>query len=61
MDDGYVDSHDRTQTVLLCTESFTKEECIILQSVLVKLEIKSTLKMKYQIHNRYKNEISNSQ
>ena len=34
MDDGYFDSHGRTQTVLLCTESFFKEECIILQSVL---------------------------
>jgi LAGLIDADG DNA endonuclease family len=43
MDDGYFDSYGRTQTVLLCTESFTKEECIILQSV---LEIKSTLKVR---------------
>lgn len=34
MDDSYLDSHGRTQTVLLCTELFTKEECIILQSVL---------------------------
>jgi LAGLIDADG DNA endonuclease family len=33
MDDGYFDYHGRTQTVLLCTESFTKEECIIIQSV----------------------------
>jgi hypothetical protein len=46
MDDGYFDSHGRTQTVLLCTESFTKEECIILQSVLERLEIKSTLKVR---------------
>ncbi len=44
MDDGYFDSHGRTKTLLLCTESFTKEECIILQSLLVKLDIKSTLK-----------------
>lgn len=42
MDDGYFDSHGRTQTVLLCTESFSKEECISLQSVLEKLSIKST-------------------
>ena len=34
MDDGYFDSYGRAQTVLLCTESFTKEECIILQSLL---------------------------
>jgi LAGLIDADG DNA endonuclease family len=32
MDDGYFYSYGRTKTVLLCTESFTKEECIILQS-----------------------------
>jgi hypothetical protein len=28
--------HFRTKTLLLCTESFTKEECKILQSLLVK-------------------------
>jgi LAGLIDADG DNA endonuclease family protein len=39
MDDGYFDSYGRTKTVLLCTESFTKEECIILQSLLEKLNI----------------------
>ena len=44
MDDGYFDSHGRTKTLLLCTESFTKEECIILKSLLVKLDIISTLK-----------------
>jgi len=44
MDVGYLDSHGRTQTVLLCTKSFTKEECLILQSVLEKLDIKLTLK-----------------
>jgi LAGLIDADG DNA endonuclease family len=49
MDDGYFDSHGRTQTVLICTESFTKEECIILQSVLEKLDIKSTLKVRYKL------------
>ena len=27
MDDGYFDSYGRTKTILLCTESFTKEEC----------------------------------
>jgi hypothetical protein len=45
MDDDYLDSHGRTQTVLLCTESFTKEELYILLSVLEKLDIKSTLKV----------------
>jgi hypothetical protein len=49
MDDGYFYSHGRTKTLLLCTESFTKEECIILQSLLVKLDIKSTLKVREKI------------
>jgi LAGLIDADG DNA endonuclease family len=58
MDDGYFDSHGRTQTVLLCTESFSKEECISLQSVLEKLSIKSTLKIRDKINNRYRIRIS---
>jgi hypothetical protein len=58
MDDGYFDSHGRTQTVLLCTESFTKEECMILQSVLEKLDIKSSLKIRNKINNRYRIRIS---
>ena len=52
MDDGYFDSYGRTKTVLLCTESFTKEECIILQSLLEKLNIKSTLKVRDKINDR---------
>ena len=35
-----------------------KEECIILQSVLEKLEIKSTLKIRDKINNRYRIKIS---
>jgi hypothetical protein len=58
MDDGYFDHHGRTQTVLLCTESFTKEECIILQSVLEKLEVKSTLKVRDKNNNKYRIRIS---
>ena len=58
MDDGYFDSHGRTQTVLLCTESFTKEECIILQSVLERLEIKSTLKVRDKNNHKYRIRIS---
>ena len=58
MDDGYFDSHGRTKTVLLCTEAFTKEECIILQSLLEKLNIKSTLKVRDKINNRYRIRIS---
>ena len=57
-DEGYFDSYGRTKTVLLCTESFTKDECIILQSLLEKLDIKSTLKVRDKIHNRYRIRIS---
>ena len=57
-DDGYFYSYGRTKTVLLCTESFTKEECIILQSLLEKLNIKSTLKVRDKINNRYRIRIS---
>ena len=58
MDDGYFDSYGRAKTVLLCTESFTKEECIILQSLLEKLNIKSTLKIRDKINNKYRIRIS---
>ena len=58
MDDGYFDSYGRTKTVLLCTESFTREECLILQSLLEKLNIKSTLKIRNKINNRYRIRIS---
>src|SRR6267378_4414675 len=58
MDDGYFDSYGRAKTVLLCTESFTKDECIILQSLLKKLDIKSTLKIRDKINNRYRIRIS---
>lgn len=42
-DEGYFDSYGRSKTILLCTESFTKEECIVLQSLLLELGIKPTL------------------
>ena len=58
MDDGYFDSYGRTKTVLLCTESFSKEECIILQSLLEKLNVKSTLKVRDKINDRYRIRIS---
>lgn len=58
MDDGYFDSYGRAKTVILCTESFTEEECIILQSLLEGLEIKSTLKIRNKIKNRYRIRIS---
>jgi len=58
MDDGYFDSYFRIKTLLLCTESFTKEECIILQSLLAKLDIKSILKVRDKVHNKYRIRIS---
>nr|YP_009710758.1 LAGLIDADG endonuclease type 2 [Amanita thiersii]QFZ98706.1 LAGLIDADG endonuclease type 2 [Amanita thiersii] len=54
MDDVYFDSYGRAKTVILCTESFTEEECIILQSLLEKLNIKSTLKVRNKIKNKYR-------
>ena len=58
MDDGFFDSYGRAKTVILCTESFIEEECIILQSLLEKLNIKSTLKVRNKINNRYRIRIS---
>lgn len=43
---GYFDNHGRTQTLLLCTESFTKAECVCLQEVLANLGLKTTLKVR---------------
>ena len=54
MGDGYFYSHSRTKTLLLCTESFTKEKCIILQLLLVKLNIKSILKVRDKVNNKYR-------
>jgi intein-encoded DNA endonuclease-like protein len=58
MDDGYFDSYGRAKTVILCTESFIVEECIILQSLLEKLDIKSTLKIRNKNKNSYRIRIS---
>ena len=43
MDDGYFDSYGRIKTILLCTESFTKEECIILHSLLANIKSTTTV------------------
>ena len=58
MDDGYFDNYGRANTLILCTESFKEEECILLQSVLEELNIKSTLKIRNKINNRYRIRIS---
>ncbi len=46
MQHGYFDKYGRRQTIILCAESFTKEDCLILQNVLSNMGIKSTLKIK---------------
>lgn len=43
---------------LLCTESFTKTECILLQSVLQTLGIKSSLKIRNKDRDTYRIRIS---
>lgn len=58
MEDGYFDSHGRTQTLLLCTECFTKSECLLLMDVLSKLGIKSTLKVRNRAKDTYRIRIS---
>ncbi len=58
IDDGYFDSLVRAKTVILCSESFIEEECIILQSLLEKLDIKSTLKIRNKNKNSYRIRIS---
>lgn len=58
MEDVYFDNYGRTQTVILCTESFTKEECKILQNLLLKYEINSTLKVRNKAKNIYRIRIS---
>ena len=42
IEDGYFDNYGRTKTVLLCTESFTKAECVCLQEVLANFNIKTS-------------------
>lgn len=58
MDFGFFDSYGRTQTIIFCTESFTKEECILLQNILLKFDIYSTLKVRNKATNRYRLRIS---
>lgn len=58
MDDGYFDNYGRTQTLLLCTESFTKDECLILIKSLATLGIVSTLKVRNPQQKTYRIRIS---
>lgn len=58
VEDGYFDGNGRTQTILLCTECFTKDECLLLVDALAKLGIKSTLKVRNRSLNTYRVRIS---
>lgn len=58
MQDGFFDKYGRAQTIILCTESFTKAECIILQDVLKNIGIKSTLKIRNKSKDTYRIRIS---
>ena len=58
MDDGYFDGYGRTKTTFLCTESFNKSDCVRLQSLLDKFNIKSTLKIRNKEANTFRIRIS---
>jgi hypothetical protein len=67
MVDGYFDSYGRAKTVILLRKRLNHlflllaqlgEECIILQSLLEKLDIKSTLKIRNKNKNSYRIRIS---
>jgi LAGLIDADG DNA endonuclease family len=58
MDDGYFYSYGGNQIILLCTESSTKEKCVILKSILEILDFKLSLKVRDKINNRYRIRIS---
>lgn len=56
--DGYFDDYGRAQTIILCTESFTKSECYLLQAVLRKYHIKTSLKIRNREKGTYRIRIS---
>jgi hypothetical protein len=58
IEDGFFDNHGRTKTVVLCTESFTYAQCVLLQEALLGLGILTTLKMRNKAKNAYRVRIS---
>ena len=58
MEDGYFDDHGRTNTIILCTESFTKMECEVLQELLLGFGIITTLKIRNTKKGTYRIRIS---
>jgi hypothetical protein len=57
MEDGYFE-YGKAQTVLLCTESFTKAECELLILALAKLDIIATLKVRNKAKGSFRVRIS---
>jgi hypothetical protein len=58
MEYGYFDNYGLTQTIHLCTECFTKTECLLLMDAISKLGIKSTLKVRNCTKGTYRIRIS---
>jgi len=58
MEDGYFDGHGRSNSVLLCTECFTKAECLLLISVLANMGILATLKVRNSAKGTYRIRVS---
>ncbi|CAO1639676.1 unnamed protein product, partial (mitochondrion) [Sympodiomycopsis kandeliae] len=52
--DGYFDNYGRRKTTILCTESFSKNECYILQQALSSFNIKTRLKVRNKEKGRYR-------
>lgn len=52
MQDGYYDTSYKS--IILCTEGFTKEECILLQQVLKNFSIESGLKVRNKERDTYR-------
>ena len=60
MDDGYFDSYGRVNTIILCTECYTKSECLILIKVLGSIGIIATLKRRNPVKDTYRLRISST-
>jgi hypothetical protein len=58
MGDGYYDSYGRAQNTILCTDSFTRDECFLLVAVLEQFNILATLKTRNKVKNTYRIRIS---
>lgn len=46
MEDGYFYNYGKTQTIVLCTESFAKYDSVLLPDLVLKYSTHSTLKVR---------------